>query len=77
MLGMGSSYYQFWPVAKAMMELLDERRTLLIVRELVTGSEHFNERRLRSFSNTRRLVQVWQRSSTGRARRSQQQDLCC
>ncbi|WP_406301549.1 helix-turn-helix transcriptional regulator [Streptomyces sp. NBC_00885] len=41
---MGSSYYQFCPVAKA-MELLDERWTLLIVRELVTGSEHFNELR--------------------------------
>lgn len=41
---MGSSYYQFCPVAKA-MELLDERWTLLIVRELVTGTEHFNELR--------------------------------
>ena len=41
---MGSSYGQFCPVAKA-MELLDERWTLLIVRELVTGSEHFNELR--------------------------------
>jgi DNA-binding HxlR family transcriptional regulator len=41
---MGSSYRQFCPVAKA-MELLDERWTLLIVRELVTGSEHFNELR--------------------------------
>jgi DNA-binding HxlR family transcriptional regulator len=39
---MGSSYHQFCPVAKA-MELLDERWTLLIIRELVTGSEHFNE----------------------------------
>lgn len=39
---MGSSYRQFCPVAKA-MELLDERWTLLIVRELVTGSQHFNE----------------------------------
>ena len=38
---MGSSYRQFCPVAKA-MELLDERWTLLIVRELVTGSQHFN-----------------------------------
>ena len=27
------------------MELLDERWTLLVVRELVTGSEHFNELR--------------------------------
>ncbi len=39
---MGSSYQQFCPVAKA-MELLDERWTLLIVRELVAGSRHFNE----------------------------------
>ena len=38
------SYHQFCPVAKA-MELLDERWTLLVVRELVTGSEHFNELR--------------------------------
>jgi DNA-binding HxlR family transcriptional regulator len=41
---MGSSYHQFCPVAKA-MELLDERWTMLIVRELVTGSQHFNELR--------------------------------
>src|ERR1039458_2860025 len=41
---MGASYYQFCPVAKA-MELLAERWTLLIVRELVTGSQHFNELR--------------------------------
>lgn len=41
---MGSSYHQFCPVAKA-MELLDERWTMLIVRELVAGSEHFNELR--------------------------------
>ena len=41
---MGASYHQFCPVAKA-MELLDERWTLLIVRELVTGSEHFNDLR--------------------------------
>ncbi len=41
---MGSSYRQFCPVAKA-MELLDERWTLLIVRELVTGSQHFDELR--------------------------------
>jgi len=38
------AYHQFCPVAKA-MELLDERWTLLVVRELVTGSEHFNELR--------------------------------
>jgi DNA-binding HxlR family transcriptional regulator len=41
---MGAPYYQFCPVAKA-MELLDERWTLLIIRELVTGSQHFNELR--------------------------------
>ncbi len=41
---MGSSYHQFCPVAKA-MELLDERWTLLVVRELVTGSQHFNQLR--------------------------------
>ena len=38
------SYHQFCPVAKA-MELLDERWTMLIVRELVTGSQHFNDLR--------------------------------
>ncbi|MFE9774764.1 winged helix-turn-helix transcriptional regulator [Streptomyces sp. NPDC005931] len=41
---MGSTYGQFCPVAKA-MELLDERWTLLIVREMVIGSRHFNELR--------------------------------
>ncbi|MGH3509237.1 MAG: winged helix-turn-helix transcriptional regulator [Nocardioidaceae bacterium] len=41
---MGAPYRQFCPVAKA-MELLDERWTLLIVRELVTGSQRFNELR--------------------------------
>lgn len=41
---MGTSYHQFCPVAKA-MELLDERWTLLVVRELASGSEHFNELR--------------------------------
>ncbi|GAA1857398.1 winged helix-turn-helix transcriptional regulator [Actinomadura bangladeshensis] len=41
---MGASYYQFCPVAKA-MELLDERWTLLIVRELLSGSGRFNELR--------------------------------
>jgi DNA-binding HxlR family transcriptional regulator len=41
---MGASYHQFCPVAKA-MELLDERWTLLLVRELVTGSTHFNQLR--------------------------------
>src|SRR6266481_3786180 len=39
-----SSYGQFCPVAKA-MELLDERWTLLVVRELLAGSTHFNELR--------------------------------
>src|SRR4051794_41804852 len=41
---MGSSYGQFCPVSKA-MELLDERWTLIVVRELMMGSEHFNELR--------------------------------
>jgi DNA-binding HxlR family transcriptional regulator len=41
---MGASYHQFCPVAKA-MELLDERWTMLLVRELVTGSERFNDLR--------------------------------
>jgi DNA-binding HxlR family transcriptional regulator len=41
---MGTSYGQFCPVAKA-MELLDERWTMLLVRELVLGSEHFNDLR--------------------------------
>jgi DNA-binding HxlR family transcriptional regulator len=39
-----SSYGQYCPVAKA-MEVLDERWTILIVRELLYGSEHFNELR--------------------------------
>jgi DNA-binding HxlR family transcriptional regulator len=39
-----STYGQFCPVAKA-MELLDERWTLLVVRELLQGSAHFNELR--------------------------------
>ena len=34
-------YGQFCPVAKA-MELLDERWTMLVVRELLHGSRHFN-----------------------------------
>lgn len=37
-------YGQFCPVAKA-LELLDERWTLLVVRELLMGSRHFNELR--------------------------------
>lgn len=41
---MGAPYRQFCPVAKA-MELLDERWTLLLVRELVIGSERFNDLR--------------------------------
>jgi DNA-binding HxlR family transcriptional regulator len=41
---MGASYRQFCPVAKA-MELLDERWTMLVIRELVAGSRHFNELR--------------------------------
>src|SRR2546426_11334722 len=39
-----NSYGQFCPVAKA-CELLCERWTLLVVRELVCGSRHFNELR--------------------------------
>ena len=38
---MPSHYGQFCPVAKA-MELLDERWTLLVVRELMMDSQHFN-----------------------------------
>jgi DNA-binding HxlR family transcriptional regulator len=41
---MGSSYHQFWPVAKA-MELLDERWTLLVLRELINDSRRFNDLR--------------------------------
>lgn len=41
---MGSTYSQFCPVAKA-MEVLDERWTLLVVRELLLGSRHFNDLR--------------------------------
>ncbi|MDV3127046.1 helix-turn-helix transcriptional regulator [Mycobacterium sp. 21AC1] len=39
-----SSYGQFCPMAKA-MELLDERWTLLVIRELLLGSTHFNDLR--------------------------------
>ena len=39
-----STYGQFCPVAKA-MEVLDERWTMLVLRELLTGSRHFNELR--------------------------------
>lgn len=41
---MGNSYHQFCPVAKA-MELLDERWTLLVIRELLAGSSRFNDLR--------------------------------
>ncbi len=41
---MGAPYYQFCPVAKA-MELLDERWTMLLLRELLLGTEHFNDLR--------------------------------
>ncbi|MCI4676688.1 winged helix-turn-helix transcriptional regulator [Candidatus Mycolicibacterium alkanivorans] len=37
-----ATYGQFCPVAKA-MELLDERWTMLVVRELLQGSAHFND----------------------------------
>ncbi len=39
-----ASYGQFCPIAKA-MEILDERWTLLVVRELLLGSRHFNDLR--------------------------------
>jgi DNA-binding HxlR family transcriptional regulator len=39
-----SGYGQFCPMSKA-MELLDERWTLLVVRELLLGSRHFNDLR--------------------------------
>ncbi|MGZ4604151.1 MAG: winged helix-turn-helix transcriptional regulator [Kineosporiaceae bacterium] len=41
---MGAPYHQFCPVAKA-MELLDERWTLLVVRELLLGGRRFNDLR--------------------------------
>ncbi len=41
---MGSPYHQFCPVSKA-MELLDERWTMLVIRELVIGSDRFNDLR--------------------------------
>ncbi|MET0693413.1 MAG: helix-turn-helix domain-containing protein [Propionibacteriaceae bacterium] len=41
---MATSYHQFCPVAKA-VELLGERWTLLVIRELLAGSSHFNELR--------------------------------
>ncbi|MBB2943045.1 DNA-binding HxlR family transcriptional regulator [Actinoplanes lutulentus] len=41
---MGASYGSFCPVAKA-MELLDERWTMLVIRELFSGSRRFNELR--------------------------------
>lgn len=37
-------YHQFCPVSKA-VELLDERWTLLVIRELLMGSVHFNQLR--------------------------------
>lgn len=39
-----TGYGQYCPMAKA-MEVLDERWTLLVVRELLLGSTHFNELR--------------------------------
>lgn len=41
---MGAPYHQFCPVSKT-MELLDERWTMLVVRELLMGSERFNDLR--------------------------------
>jgi DNA-binding HxlR family transcriptional regulator len=40
----GAPYHQFCPVAKA-MELLDERWTMLLVRELAAGSRRFTDLR--------------------------------
>ena len=39
-----TTYGQFCPVSKA-MELLDERWTMLVIRELLMGSRHFNDLR--------------------------------
>lgn len=39
-----ATYSQFCPLAKA-MEILDERWTVLVIRELLLGSTHFNELR--------------------------------
>lgn len=39
-----TGYGQFCPIAKT-MEVLDERWTVLIIRELLSGSHHFNELR--------------------------------
>jgi DNA-binding HxlR family transcriptional regulator len=41
---MTTSYHQFCPVAKA-AELLGDRWTLLVIREMLAGSSHFNELR--------------------------------
>lgn len=41
---MGAPYGQFCPVSKA-MEMLDERWTLLVIRELLSDSHRFNELR--------------------------------
>nr|WP_205741884.1 helix-turn-helix domain-containing protein [Halomonas marinisediminis] len=41
---MTRSYHQFCPVAKA-AEILAERWTPLVVRELLCGSRHFNDLR--------------------------------
>ena len=41
---MGAPYHQFCPGAKA-MELLDERWTMLVIRELLSGGRHFNDLR--------------------------------
>jgi DNA-binding HxlR family transcriptional regulator len=39
-----SGYQQFCPVSKA-MEVLDQRWTMLVVRELLSGTAHFNQMR--------------------------------
>ncbi len=43
-ISMGAPYHQFCPVAKA-MELLDERWTMLVIRELLSGGRRFNDLR--------------------------------
>lgn len=61
-----SSYGRFCPVAKA-MEVLDERWTLLVIRELILGSRHFNELRRGVPKMSPALLSKRLRSSSGRA----------
>ena len=66
---MGASYHQFCPVAKT-MELLDERWTLLVVRELVAGSRHFNDLR-RGLPQVRRSVDAVARLHSTRQKKAE------